>query len=247
MSHDDPSTLRASDFSALAASRFSTRDFLSDPVPEEILQEILSDATTAPSWSNTRPYKLALAVGENAERLRRLYTAEFERVIPLTHKSRRPLIKMILQGAVPDGDYGAWKTYPADLIPRSQAVGKALYTHLNIAREDREARDEAMRANFRAFNAPVIGLVLTHKKFPYMSQLDAGLMLQTLFLSAKAHGVDSCALGGLATWRRVAAQVFELPDNYGIITGFALGYASDAHVNSFRAQRPPIEMVPPRF
>ena len=76
--------------------------------------------------------------------------------------------------------------------------------------------------------------------------LDAGIMLQTLFLSAKAHGVDSCPLGVLATWRRPFDAEFEAPADYRLITGFALGYASDAPVNDFRAERRPVRLVPTR-
>ena len=74
----------------------------------------------------------------------------------------------------------------------------------------------------------------------------SGLMLQTLFLSAKAHGVDSCPIGVLAAWRSPLDAEFDVPGNYNLITGFALGYASDAKINEFRAERRPVRMVPAR-
>jgi len=48
-------------FSDLAASRHSVRDFRADPVPPKVIEEILEDARQAPSWSNTRPFMVALA------------------------------------------------------------------------------------------------------------------------------------------------------------------------------------------
>ena len=57
-------------FSDLAAARHSVRDFRPDPVPSQVLDAILDDARQAPSWSNTRPFMVALATGERAERLR---------------------------------------------------------------------------------------------------------------------------------------------------------------------------------
>ena len=36
--------------SQFLASRRSTRDFLPTPIPQEILDQILTDALTAPSW-----------------------------------------------------------------------------------------------------------------------------------------------------------------------------------------------------
>ena len=233
-------------FSELAAARYSVRDFRPDPVPTEIVEEILEDTRQAPSWSNTRPFMLALATGERADRLRAAYIAEFDVTLPVQHKKRGAMVRLALSGKAPDGDYRTWAPHPADLLPHSQAVGSQLYAHMGIARDDRKARDAAVRRNCEAFGAPVIGFVLVHKGLMPFAALDAGIMLQTLFLSAKAHGVDSCPLGVLATWRRPFDAEFEAPADYRLITGFALGYASDAPVNDFRAERRPVRLVPSR-
>ena len=233
-------------FSELAAARYSVRDFRPDPVATEIVEEILEDTRQAPSWSNTRPFMLALATGERADRLRAAYIAEFDVTLPVQHKKRGAMVRLALSGKAPDGDYRTWAPHPADLLPHSQAVGSQLYAHMGIARADRKARDAAVRRNCEAFGAPVIGFVLVHKGLMPFAALDAGIMLQTLFLSAKAHGVDSCPLGVLATWRRPFDAEFEAPADYRLITGFALGYASDAPVNDFRAERRAVRLVPAR-
>ena len=233
-------------FSDLAAARYSVRDFRPDPVPTEIVEEILEDTRQAPSWSNTRPFMLALATGERADRLRAAYIAEFDVTLPVQHKKRGAMVRLALSGKAPDGDYRTWAPHPADLLPHSQAVGSQLYAHMGIARQDRKARDAAVRRNCEAFGAPVIGFVLVHKGLMPFAALDAGIMLQTLFLSAKAHGVDSCPLGVLATWRRPFDAEFEAPADYRLITGFALGYASDAPVNDFRAERRAVRLMPIR-
>ncbi|WP_296537951.1 nitroreductase family protein [uncultured Actinomyces sp.] len=233
-------------FSELAAARYSVRDFRPDPVATEIVEEILEDTRQAPSWSNTRPFMLALATGERADRLRAAYIAEFDVTLPVQHKKRGAMVRLALSGKAPDGDYRTWAPHPADLLPHSQAVGSQLYAHMGIARDDRKARDAAVRRNCEAFGAPVIGFVLVHKGLMPFAALDAGIMLQTLFLSAKAHGVDSCPLGVLATWRRPFDAEFEAPADYRLITGFALGYASDAPVNDFRAERRAVRLVPTR-
>ena len=233
-------------FSELAAARYSVRDFRPDPVATEIVEEILEDTRQAPSWSNTRPFMLALATGERADRLRAAYIAEFDVTLPVQHKKRGAMVRLALSGKAPDGDYRTWAPHPADLLPHSQAVGSQLYAHMGIARDDRKAHDAAVRRNCEAFGAPVIGFVLVHKGLMPFAALDAGIMLQTLFLSAKAHGVDSCPLGVLATWRRPFDAEFEAPADYRLITGFALGYASDAPVNDFRAERRAVRLVPTR-
>ena len=231
------------DFSTFVASRHSVRDFRPDPVPQQTLDAIWADATTAPSRSNTRSYQLAIATGDRADRLRAGYRAAYDKVAPIRRKERGAKLRALLSGSLPDGDFKAWRPYPPDLRPRSEQVGRALYEHLGIARGDWARRQEADRANMNGFGAPVLGFVLVHRAMVPVSALDAGLMLQTVFLSAKAHGVDSCALGAFAIWRRVLATEFDLPRRYGLITGFALGYASDAPVNDFRARRPAVELV----
>ena len=75
-------------FSDLAASWHSVRDFRPDPVPPEVVEEILEDARQAPSWSNTRPFMLALATGERADRLRAASSRSEERRVGKECRSR---------------------------------------------------------------------------------------------------------------------------------------------------------------
>lgn len=236
----------ADEFSELIQARRSVRDFRPDPVPDEVLAAILDDARHAPSWSNTRPYCLAMATGEQLDRLRTSYTAAFDASLPLQHLEPIAVAKAALTGGLPDGDFKTWGRYPDDLRPRSMKVGVGLYRHLGIERGDREARDAQSRRNCEFFGAPSVAWVFVHKKLLPFSAHDAGLMLQTLMLSAKARGVDSCALGVLATWRSPIEAEFVIPPHYQLITGLALGYASDNHVNDFRAEHPPITLAEPR-
>ena len=99
-------------FSDLAASRHSVRDFRPDPVPDDVLDAILDDARTAPSWSNTRPFMLALATGERADRLRTAYVREFDKTLGVQHKERGAVAKLALSGNLPDGDDKVWAPYP---------------------------------------------------------------------------------------------------------------------------------------
>lgn len=234
------------DFSALVRARHSVRDFLPDPVPESVLAAILDDARYAPSWSNTRPYCVAVATGERLERLRERYTAAFDASLGLQRRKPADIARAVLTGKLPDGDFRTWWPYPPDLRPRSVQVGKALYRHLGIAREDRAARDAHNRRNCEFFGAPVVLWVFVHRKLLPFSAHDAGLMLQTLILSAQARGIDSCALGVLATWRGPVDAEFDIPAPYRLVTGLALGYASEDRVNEFRADHPELVQVPAR-
>ena len=232
------------DFTALARARSSVRDFRADPLPDDVMDAILDDARYAPSWSNTRPYCLAVATGEQLDRLRRSYVEAFDASLGLQHRDPKALVAAaLLRRGYPDADFKTWRPYPEELKRRSQKVGRELYAHLGIARGDRGARDAQARRNCEFFGAPTVVWLFVHEQMLPFSAHDAGLMLQTLMLSAQAHGVGSCPLGVLATWRSPIDAEFEVPRHYKLITGLALGYASDDPVNDFRADHPPVTLA----
>ena len=70
----------ADDFDSFAASRRSTRDFLPTPVPDELIEEIIAAGLTSPSWSNTRPFVVAVAKGDVRDRLSEEFLSRFEAV-----------------------------------------------------------------------------------------------------------------------------------------------------------------------
>ena len=48
-------------FTHLVQSRRSVRDFAPTPIAPAVLDAVLADANHAPSWSNTQPYRIAVA------------------------------------------------------------------------------------------------------------------------------------------------------------------------------------------
>ena len=240
----DAANFTATDFSALTASRRSTRAYTAQQIPQDILDAILKDATTAPSWSNTRAFRVALATGERADRLREEYVRRFNQTLDIQHHKRFAAIKIALKRELPDGDFPVWKPYPKELRASQVEVAKLLYGIHGIERSDIEGRNRVARRNVTAFDAPVMGFVFVHEDMLPWSAMDAGLMLQTLFLSAKSRGVDSCPIGFLSIWREPVEAEFEIPEGYQLITGFALGYADpEAPINAMQAPRPPIQLL----
>ena len=229
------------EFSAFLASRRSTRDFLPTPVPRELIDEILTDAMTAPSWSNTRPYMVAVATGEVRDRI----TTELNRRWVIAAKAINgnwwDKIMFVLRGdALPSSDYHVYRPYPKDVLPRSQKIGRELYTHIGVPRGDRVARDAQWVRNFDLFGAPAAIFIFTHKGLPTYSASDAGLFMQNLMLSAHARGLGTCAEGALAIWSTPVKKEFNVPKQYKLLCGIAIGYPSADKVNEFRAERLPV-------
>ena len=237
-SHDS-NPVTGTTFRDFVASRRSTRDFLSTPVPQDIIDALLTDAMTAPSWSNTRPYMVAVASGDARDRIAAEFTSRWdEGSVALRGPWWRKAL-FALRGGLPKSDYRILRRYPKDLVPRSHKIGRDMYAHLGIDRSDRDGRDAQWRRNFDFFGAPVELFVFVHGGLEPFSASDAGLFMQNLMLSAHAHGLGTCAQGAAAVWPDAVRAEFDVPAHYKLLCGIALGYPTDATINTFAAERLP--------
>ena len=233
--------ITANDFSAFAASRRSTRDFLPTAVDPAVLEEILADAMTAPSWSNLRSFMVGVAVGERRDRLSRELLLRWDVVARARSGGLRGILGLLAKPwALPKGDYNVIRPYPKELAPRGAKIGAGLYKVLGVAREDTAGRDAQTARNYEFFGAPVEIFLFAHRGLGVYSVSDASLFAQNLMLSAHAHGLGTCAQGSVALWSRPIKKEFAVPKNYKLVYGIALGYASDHPVNKFEAERLPV-------
>ena len=232
------SKIEAAAISEFLASRRSTRDFLSKPIPKKVLDQVLADAMTAPSWSNTRPFKIAVASGDVRNRL----SAEFLNRWAALQKGRNGgILDKIRLGlsryGLPTSNFSIAKPYVPELLPRAQRVGKELFTMMGVARGDKKLRDAAWARNYEFFGAPTEMFIYVHKSLGIHAASDAGLMMENLILSAHAHGLGTCAQGAVSVWDDAVRAEFDIPKEYRLLTGLAIGYPSDAAINTFGAHR----------
>lgn len=238
------SHVAAGSWSAFTADRRSIRDFRPDPVPEAVLREIVEDALSAPSWSNTQPFRLGIATGEVRDRISADLCALYDRAMRQRRGGVVGRARLALSSiGRPIGDYRVPLQYPGELQQRRRQTGHGLYSVLGIDRGDRAARDRQMRRNFEFFGAPAALFVFTHEGLGEYSVLDAGAMIQTLMLAAHARGVGTCAQGALALWSAPAREAFVVPEHYRLLCGVSLGYATDAPVNAYAPPRRPVDEV----
>jgi nitroreductase len=235
--------------SNLLRARRSVRDFRPDPIPDALLGEVLEDANWAPSWSNTQPYRIAIASGELKERLKRELLARYDAGIRARDGGWAAKLRILVKReGLPDGDFDSNVTYPAELVPRRRATGFGLYEVLGIGRKDMAARSAQMRRNFEFFGAPTVMFIFVHQALREFAVLDAGIWMQSLMLSAQARGLGTCAQGALATWAGPVREAFDVPKDYKLISGLSIGYVSEHPVNAFSPGRYPKEelLIRPR-
>ena len=230
--------LKSAEISSFIRSRRSTRDFLPTQVPPEIINQILVDALSAPSWSNTRPFKVAIATGDVRDRISNEFLARWSVLSKGMSANIFGKLKFLFKRyGLPTSNRRMLKPYVAELKPRAKRVGAELYGMLGVKRGDRTERDRQWGKNYEFFGAPVELFIYIHKSLHIYAACDAGLMMENLMLSAHAHGLGSCAQGAVAIWDDVVRKEFEVSKDYRLLCGLSLGYASDAKVNTFAANR----------
>jgi len=188
--------------------RRSIRKFRRDPIPEEVLREILDQVRWAPSWGNTQPWEFVVLTGDALEEYR-------------TTKRH----KMMVAGDAFSPDIPMPEVWPEPLKKRYIETGKIVLTAMGIAREDKEGRNRLYENMALLFDAPCLVIAcIDAKSLVEYAMLDIGLILQTLCLSAYDKGIGSCimavSIGYPALLRRIAA----IPDDRRIVMGVALGY-----------------------
>jgi len=204
--------------------RRSIRAFRKNPVPQEILEEIIHTALRAPSWGNTQPWKLTVVGGENLQAM------------------IQDLLQKASAGEAPRSDLEIPQKWPDALARRYKANGKKLFEVLAIGREDREKRKAHMLNMFRFFGAPqAIYIHIDRNLGPY-SIFDAGLLAQNIALLAAAKDLGTCFLAVSVWYADVVRRHTGIPESDRMIIGIAIGYPDPAApVNRFHSAREPLE------
>lgn len=208
-------------FTDLVDTRRSVRAYLPQAVSGQEVLELLRLARQAPSGANLQPGHFLRVQGEVRERL------------------SGELVSAWRDGRQEAEDYGYFpQPLPMTLRKRQVTSAQALYGALGIARSDREGRDGQFERNFRFFDAPVALVVTLERSFGPGGYMDLGMTLYGLMLAARAHGLDSCAIGAIASFPGLVRRCLGLPDTQAIVCGLALGHADpEAPVNQCRTER----------
>lgn len=204
------------------ATRRSVRDFLDRPVPYETIRRVLDNARMAPSGCNFQPWEAVVLSGDALRDLQSKLMA--------SQPDNPPEYDFSAPGAV--------EKYQA----RLQAVGAAMYTAMNIARDDVAKRGEFMVQNLLSFGAPVVLFCHFPKLMKEAQWSDVGMWLQTIMLLLRDEGLDSCPQEALGLYGRTIKAHLGLPEDHMLFCGLAIGYRNDSNpVNGFERERVPLD------
>jgi nitroreductase len=209
----------ASGMQEVMRARRSVRVYKRDPLPRDAVIDILQAAATAPSNSNTQPWRVHVLTGAPMKALGEALLAAFED------------IELPPSGHFPDPLPQAFSDRQADFAAR-------YYGALGIDRADAAARARQTQRNFTFFGAPV-GLIFSIDAcLTRHSWLDLGLFVQSVMIAAKARGIDTCPQVSFARFHEVIASQLGLPSWEVTACGMAMGYGDpSAAVNNMNMPR----------
>ncbi len=209
-------------------ARRSIRDFSARKVPKETVMKILEVATRSPSGGNAQPWEVFVATGTTLDRIRRAY---HERA---TAASINP--------AGPPRSTGGPPPQPAYIQERMTVIRGERLRLLGLDPADPASGKIFQEWGARLFGTPVLVIICMDKALS--SHLDIGLFIQTICLAAQGVGVDTFIAGSLVSQPDVLRRELDIPDNFNIITGIALGYPNpDNIINTYRSPRRPLDEV----
>ncbi len=210
--------------------RRSIRGYRQDPVPQEVLAQILDLARLSPSGLNCQPWEFVVLVGESLERARRANLEAFAADTDIS-------------------PYVAEYSLTAIYRDRQVELEKELFRLAGIARDDKKKRQEWVARGVRFFDAPALILVCIDKRLydgtsNPMCLFDLGIVTQTITLLAIEHGLGTCVQFQAAWYPDALSRAIDLPESKAVIMGVAVGYPDwDFPPNRIRTAREPLDRL----
>ena len=207
-------------------ARHSVRDFLPTLLPQDTVFKIMEAATRCPSGGNGQPWEIFVASGTTLANIRQAYR---ERSLqgPAGGPPPRPA------GSPPP---------PAFIRERMTTIRNERMALLRLDPADPASGRVFMEWGARLYGAPTLVVICMDQALS--SDLDIGMLVQTICLAAQQFGVDSMIAGSLVFNPDVLRKELEIPDNLKIVIGIGLGYADpQSIINTYRSPRRPIEEV----
>ena len=195
-------------------SRKSIRGYKPDPVPRNIIEEILEIASRAPSSMNTQPWEFTVVAGEALDKL------------------RKANIEKLSAGETPGMDVHRGG-YQGVYRERQVALGIQIFQCMDIAREDREKRMAWTMKGFRLFDAPAAIIISSDKSLGEGAQFDLGAVTQTISLAALSYGLGTCIMGQGIMFPKVVREITGIPESKAMSICITIGCPAN-DINSER-------------
>lgn len=209
----------------LLHARHSCRAFRAEPVPRDLIEQIVTSASRVPSWCNAQPWQVTITSGSETDRFREALLEE------ATSADAAPDLPF------PTGYSGVYQE-------RRRACGWALYEAVGVEKGDRAASARQMMENFALFGAPHCAILSSPAELGAYGAMDCGGFVTGFSLAAQAMGVASIPQAAVASYGPFLHRYFDIPDDRLILCAISFGYANPEHpANAFRTERAGLDQI----
>jgi nitroreductase len=163
------------EFDDVILGRRSIRGYKPDPVPQALMEEILTLAMRSPSSMNTQPWNFTVVSGEVLNKIR---VGNTERNVAGVPQSR---------------EFRTGSAFTGEHRDRQVGVAKQLFGAMGIERDDKEGRTDWVLRGFRQFDAPVC-VIITYDRVLADSDdtpFDCGAVTTALVNAAWSRGLGA--------------------------------------------------------
>jgi nitroreductase len=216
------------EFDEVILGRRSIRGFRPDPVPKDVISEVVALATRAPSSMNTQPWHLHVVTGEPLDRIRQGNTERNLAGVPASREIRM---------------HGPYEGIHRE---RQKQIAAQLFEAMGIEWSDKVRRHDWVMRGFRQFDAPVSIVVTfdTDLTDNDIAIFDCGAVVNCLVNAAWSRGLG-CVINGQGIMQSpVVREHARIPDSEVIMSCVAMGYPlDDFPANDVVSTRRPVEDV----
>ena len=202
-------------------TRRSLRAFLPKPVSTDLVKQILTTASRAPSGTNIQPWNVHLLTGDSLRKVSDAVLEDFDNDVPYDEE----------QPYYPDKFFEPY-------LARRRKVGWDLYTLVGIEKGDKAKMKAQHRRNYEFFSAPVGAMFTIHRDLNIGSWLDYGMYLQNVMLLAREAGLHTCPQAAFCGYHKSIRRALPLKDEEVLVCGMTIGYADFTAVeNTLETER----------
>ena len=192
--------------------RRSIRGFKREPVPKDVIRDVVNLAMRAPSSLNTQPWNFYVVAGEPLDRIR-------------AGNTERNL------AGVPDSrEFRSHGAYDGVHRERQIEIAKQLFAAMGIERDNKEERTDWVLRGFRQFDAPV-SIVVTYDRVIHggdIGPFDCGAVTNALVNAAWSRGLG-CVINSQGIMQSpVVREHAGIADDQVIMICVAMGYPDDS-------------------
>ncbi|AQZ81369.1 nitrobenzoate reductase [Acinetobacter calcoaceticus] len=213
-------------------SRYAARAFLDQPIDPQLIRDILTISSRAPSGTNTQPWKVYIVSGQKRTEL----------VIDVLQAQKKIFEEPDVAEQYQETFAYYPKAWPQPYLNRRKENGAWLYGLLKISKNDQTKMQTQLLHNYEFYGAPV-GLFFTvDRSLGIGSKMDISMMMQNVMLCAKARGLDTCPQAAWNKFHSIVLNHLNADENEELVCGMALGYADPSQIiNISQTTRVPVE------